>query len=140
MYILNLKTYLAEHSYVYSVFAKHLRKNRVAIDKHDIKTQYCMASVDLKRMFDDYKPVAVVGWMEMSKGHIRYKTDFVLEKYRGKKIYSDLWKLRDYYTFISKPDKISAYCTEMSLPKYIKEGFEVQSVGKNGITYVIKTL
>ena len=90
MYILNLKTYLAEHSYVYSVFAKHLRKNRVAIDKHDIKTQYCMASVDLKRMFDDYKPVAVVVWMEMSKGHIRYKTDFVLEKYRGKKIYSDV--------------------------------------------------
>ena len=137
---MNLKTYQAEHSYVYSVFAKHLRKNRVAIDRSDHKTQYCMASVDIKRMFDDYVPAGVVGWMQMSKGHIRYKTDFVFEKYRGKKIYSDLWKLRDYYTFIDKPSKISAYCTEMSLPKYIKEGFEIQSVGKNGITYVIKTL
>jgi hypothetical protein len=28
----------------------------------------------------------------------------------------------------------------MSLPKYIKEGFEVQSVSKNGITYVIKKI
>jgi hypothetical protein len=99
-----------------------------------------MASVDLERFLDDYVPAGVVGWMQISKGHIRYKTDFVFEKYRGKKIYSDLWMLRDYYTFIDKPSKISAYCTEMSLPKYIKEGFEIQSVGKNGITYVIKTL
>ena len=137
---MNLKTYLAEHSYVYIVFAKQLRKNRVAINRLDHKTQYCMASIDTKRMIDDYTPVGVVGWMKMSKDHIRYKTDFVFEKYRGKKIYSDLWKLRDYYTFIDKPKKISAYCTEMSLPKYIKEGFMVQSVGKNGITYVIKTL
>jgi hypothetical protein len=105
-----------------------------------MKTKYCMVSVDLERMWDDYDPAGVVGWMDMGNGHIRYKTDFVFEKYRGKKLYSNLWKLRDYYTFIDKPNKISAYCTEMSLSKYLKEGFEVQSVGKNGITYVIKTL
>lgn len=137
---MNLKTYQAEHSYVYSVFAKHLRKNRIAINKSDLKTQYVMASVDLGRMFNDYVPAGVVGWLNLGKGHIRYKTGFVFEQFRGKKLYSNLWKLRDYYTFIDKPKKISAYCTKMSLPKFIKEGFEVQSVSKNGITYVIKKI
>jgi len=118
-----------EHKDVYKKFAKELRSSRVAIKKDDTKTEYlgCYLNDNL---------VGVVGYQKISDKHIRLKTDFVRLQYRGRKIYSDLWESRINRILLYKPEVLSAYCTEMSLPKYLKSGFEVQSVGKNGITYV----
>jgi hypothetical protein len=118
-----------EHKDVYKKFAKELRSSRVAIKKDDTKTEY------LGYYLND-NLVGVVGYQKISDKHIRLKTDFVRLQYRGRKIYSDLWESRINRILLYKPEVLSAYCTEMSLPKYLKSGFEVQSVGKNGITYV----
>jgi hypothetical protein len=118
-----------EHKDVYKKFAKELRSSRVAIKKEDTKTEY------LGYYLND-NLVGVVGYQKINDKHIRLKTDFVRLQYRGRKIYSDLWESRINRILLCKPDVLSAYCTEMSLPKYLKSGFEVQSVGKNGITYV----
>jgi hypothetical protein len=118
-----------EHKDVYKKFAKELRSSRVAIKKEDTKTEY------LGYYLND-NLVGVVGYQKINDKHIRLKTDFVRLQYRGRKIYSDLWESRINRILLYKPDVLSAYCTEMSLPKYLKSGFEVQSVGKNGITYV----
>lgn len=118
-----------EHREVYKKFAKELRSSRVAIKKDDTKTEY------LGYYLND-NLVGVVGYQKINDKHIRLKTDFVRLQYRGRKIYSDLWESRINRILLYKPEVLSAYCTEMSLPKYLKSGFEVQSVGKNGITYV----
>ncbi len=118
-----------EHKDVYKKFAKELRSSRVAIKKEDTKTEY------LGYYLND-NLVGVVGYQKINDKHIRLKTDSVRLQYRGRKIYSDLWESRINRILLYKPEVLSAYCTEMSLPKYLKSGFEVQSVGKNGITYV----
>jgi len=101
----------------------------VAIKKEDNKTQY------LGCYLND-RLVGVVGYQNINENHIRLKTDFVRLQFRGRKIYSELWESRINRILLNKPTVLTAYCTEMSLPKYLKSGFEVQSVGKNGITYV----
>ncbi len=118
-----------EHREVYKKFAKELRSSRVAIKKDDTKTEYL-------GYYLNENLVGVVGYQKINEKHIRLKTDFVRLQYRGRKIYSDLWESRINRILLYKPEVLSAYCTEMSLPKYLKSGFEVQSVGKNGITYV----
>ena len=131
---MNLKICQLEHSFVYLAFAKYLRKERVAIKKDDIKTQYIGCK-------DESDIVGVVGFQELAENHIRFKNDYVYKKYRGKKIYSTLWKARMSLIFMNKKvEKISAFCTKMSLPKYLKEGFIVQKINTNGITYVTKQL
>ena len=126
---MSLKICQIEHSLVYKTFAKELRSSRVAIKKEDNKTQY------LGCYLND-RLVGVVGYQNINENHIRLKTDFVRLQFRGRKIYSELWESRINRILLYKPAVLTAYCTEMSLPKYLKSGFEVQSVGKNGITYV----
>lgn len=129
-----MKILVAEHSKVYRKFANALVKERVAIDKENkTKTNYLIAEIE-------GNPVAVVGWCYITDNHLRYKTDFVDSKFRGRKIYTDLWNERIFITLSNEQVKrITAYCTDMSLPKYLKEGFEIRSQ-RNGICYVIREL
>lgn len=122
-----------EHSKVYRKFATAMKKESVAIKKADDKTLYLSCEIE-------ENPVAIVGWQLINKEHIRFKTDYVTKPFRGKGLYSDLWEQRMFIILQHKPKVISAYCTPMSLPKYIKEGFKAQSVNKQGITYVKKQL
>lgn len=130
---MSMKTYPIEHDEVYAFFANEMRKERVAISKQDAKTKYICS-------INGIHPVAVVGWMEMSPGHVRLKTDYVRKAFRGQGVYSDLFMSRLILIFTTlKPSILTAYCTPMSLPKYLAEGFEAQSVS-NGITYVKRTI
>ena len=125
-----MKIYPLEHDEVYSRFSNLLRKERVAIKKDDGKTNYL-------GLYDGIKLIGVVGWQKIGEGHIRLKTDYIRKEYRGKGGYSKLWKVRwNEIVLLYKPKQFSAFCTEMSLPKYIKEGFTIQKKSKNGIVYV----
>jgi hypothetical protein len=128
-----MKICRVEHSEVYKKFATELRSSRVAIKKTEDKTKYfgCYIENNL---------VGVVGYQHINKDHIRLKTDFVRLQFRGRKIYSSLWEFRISLILSLKPKVLSAYCTEMSLPKYLKSGFIKQSINKNGIAYVKKQL
>ncbi len=130
---MNLRISAIDHNTVYKKFGKDLRKSRVAITKENTTdTKY------LSALYED-NPIAVVGFCYMSKSHVRFKTDYVNKAFRGKKIYSDLWKERILLIFKdAEVQTISAYCTEMSLPKYLKEGFIEQSKNSKGITYLKK--
>jgi hypothetical protein len=125
-----MKIYPIDSDNVYRIFASQMRKARVAIKKSDKATQYLA-------MMNKTHAIGVVGWQELSKGHIRYKTDFVNLGHRGKGVYSSLWESRKFLILDRySPHTISAYCTEMSLPKYLKEGFVADKPPKNGIVYV----
>lgn len=127
---MSLKIYPIEHDEVYGRFRRELVKERVAIKKHDPATKYLC-------YMNGIHPVAIVGWQVIKDGHIRFKTDYVRPNFRGKGLYSALWEYRMNLIFKEyNPHTITAYCTEMSLPKYLKEGFLTRSVGKTGITYV----
>ena len=115
---------------MYRKFGSALRKERVAIKKDDDKTEYIA-------LYIEDNPVGVVGWQYMGKNHYRLKTDYVTPAFRGKGYYSELWKTRISLIFTNKVETLSAFCTEMSLPTYIKNGFKPIN-NKNGITYVKK--
>jgi hypothetical protein len=125
-----MKILASEHSKVYRKFAKHLRKERVAIDKENkTNTKYLVAEYE-------GNPVGVVGWCYIADNHVRFKTAYINPSFRGKKIYTDLWNARINAILSNEQVRyITAYCTEMSLPKFLKEGFVPQSV-RNNITYV----
>jgi N-acetylglutamate synthase-like GNAT family acetyltransferase len=128
-----MKIYLAEHSVVYKNFASLLRKETVAIKKDDNVTNYFVCEID-----DEL--VGVVGWQQMKNGHFRLKTDYVLQEYRGKKIYSNLWDNRINVILSYGAKKLSAYCTDMSLPKYLKEGFRIMGINNRGVKYVVRKI
>ncbi len=127
---MSMKIYPIDHDEVYGRFRRELVKERVAIKKQDPKTHYAC-------VMNGIHPVAVVGWQEIKEGHIRFKTDYVRMNFRGKGLYSALWDYRINLIFKEYDvHTISAYCTEMSLPKYLKENFLERGVNRNGITYV----
>jgi N-acetylglutamate synthase-like GNAT family acetyltransferase len=128
-----MKIYRQEHSEIYNKFSKLLRQETVAIKKYDNITSYFVAEIDEEM-------VGVVGWQQMKNGHFRLKTDYVLAEYRGKKIYSNLWDKRINVILSYGATKLSAYCTNMSLPKYLKEGFRIMSVNNRGVKYVVKKI
>ena len=133
MSIGSTKIYPIGHDWVYALFAKEMRKSRVAIIKEDTKTHYLA-------YMSGVHPIGVVGYMDMGKGHYRLKTDYVRPNFRGQGVYSDLFISRLLLIFRGlKPNKLTAYCTMMSLPKYLKEGFIAMSE-RNGIVYVQKLI
>ncbi len=130
----NLKVYPIEHDRVYNQFGSAMRKERVAIKREDKNTQYLCIT-------NGVHPIAVVGWQELANEHIRLKTDYIYPNFRGKKLYSYLFNRRFFLILDQyKPKTLSAYCTPMSLPKYLKMGFIKQSTNKHGITYVKQQL
>lgn len=128
-----MKISAIDHSLVYRKFGKDLRSSRVAISKENKTNTLYLAA------FVEDNPVGIVGYCYISDTHIRLKTDYVNPAFRRKKIYTDLWVERMNIIFKNRNVKLlSAYCTEYSLGKYVKEGFIVQSINNKGITYVKK--
>lgn len=82
--------------------------------------------------------IGFVGLLNIGEGKFRYKSDWVDSNFRGMGIYSKLWQYREKFVAENYPDEIqiSAYCTEMSLPKYLSEGFKVQNETTKKIKYV----
>ena len=88
--------------------------------------------------------VAFVGYMQIGATY-RFKSDWVNPQWRGQGIYQLLFAHRQEYISKVFKGEITAYCTDLSLPIYKKNGFEVANVitrGKKGInsTYVKKTI
>lgn len=63
----------------------------------------------------------------------RYKSDFVLPAFRGQGAYRELFKVRDEQI---SAEVITAFCTPLSLPMYLKNEFKAISINKNNITFV----
>ena len=93
------------------------------------------ASTKFLAMFIEDHIVGFVGWMDVMGGALRYKSDWVHPDWRGLGIYSALFAERLKQTATDR--EINAYCTSMSLPVYLKNGFKTQTVLKRGSTYVI---
>jgi hypothetical protein len=75
---------------------------------------------------------------------IRYKTDFMLPNYRGLGLYKKLFQHRERLVIDHAHNSmqsviVTAFCTPMSLPVYLKNRFIAESE-KNGITFVRKTI
>ena len=127
------KIYPIDHDWVYSLFRKELLSSRVAITRQDTKTKYLA-------FMNGIHPVGIVGYFDMGNGHVRLKTDYVRENFRGQGVYSNLFTSRLILIFRElNVSVLTAYCTPMSLPKYLKEGFVAMSE-RNGITYVKKQI
>jgi len=101
-----------------------MRKERVGDHTHN--TFYIGA-------FIDNKLVGMVGWMLIGRV-LRYKSDYVLKEHRGKGIYYQLFKARE-ERCKSRSLVYTAFCTEYSLPTYLKFGFKPKH-NRNGITFV----
>jgi hypothetical protein len=86
--------------------------------------------------FVDGNIVGLVAWQKIGNV-LRYKTDCVLPNYRGKGIYSSLWRKRDELCNGISRSKTTAFCTPMSLGMYQSKGFFRVSE-RNGITFVEK--
>lgn len=70
----------------------------------------------------------------------RFKSDYVFNEFRGQGAYSALFDFRMEFALQVKLKKVTAFCTPLSLPKYLKEGFTQKSMNKNGIAFVEKVL
>lgn len=103
-----------------------------SLEKEGLDFKYYPKAVYLGA-FVDGKLVGCVGLQRVGKA-MRYKTDGVLPAYRGRGIYSELWKARE---VMNSEGTVTAYCTAKSLPMYLNHGFEALSVNKkNGVTFV----
>ena len=105
------------------------KKERVPLTETKADVNYILAECD----------GVVIGFVgyTIEKGKARLKSDFVHPDYRGNGIYSMLFAER-----LNRLDGIKfmdAFCTPLSLPQYLKNGFIKQKINNFGITYVIKT-
>lgn len=80
------------------------------------------------------KLVGVVGCQRMGRTLLRYKTDGVLPEFRGRGIYTLLWRARE-EMFNTGKNSVTAFCTDKSLPCYLAHGFRAVST-RSGITFV----
>lgn len=111
---------------VLNCLSKFMRRERVAFNSNDDASYIAAFSGNIM--------VGVVGWQFVGET-LRYKAAFVMPEFRNHGIYAELWKRREKATADFK-GKISAFCTPLSLPYFIKNGFAVVSKRKNGITFV----
>lgn len=102
---------------------RYMRKSRVATS-HTHNTKYIGAYIE------DIL-VGVVGYF-VNNGVARYKYSIVHPNYRGQGIYRKLFEYRDSVVDCSVT---TAYCTENSLPMFLKSGF-MKVTEKRGITFV----
>ncbi len=66
----------------------------------------------------------------------RFKSDFVLTGYRNRGIYKILFAARMNYAKHTKLKKATAFCTPLSYPTYIKNGFTPKKKYKSDIIFV----
>jgi GNAT superfamily N-acetyltransferase len=64
--------------------------------------------------------IGFVGYMEVA-GSIRFKSDWVDPDWRGQGVYAELFKKR--MELFDDTQTLTAFCTPMSLPTYIRNGF-----------------
>lgn len=83
-------------------------------------------------MYINGELIGVVGWMKI-KNVTRYKTDYIHPNHRGNGYYKELFMARDALV----NGTVSAFCTSMSLPVYLNNGFE-KLRERDGITYVVR--
>lgn len=103
-----------------------LKRERVELN-YNPSVQYIGA-------FIDGNIVGVVGCQRLGKHLLRYKSAGVLKEYRGRGIYTALWKAREQLCNTGA-DTITAFCTAKSLPMFLAHGFRKVSE-RNGITFV----
>lgn len=107
---------------------KGMSKEHVALSD-DNKTAYIGA-------FVGDRLVGCVGFVLYGK-KLRYKTDFVHKDFRGKGVYSLLWKRRDEESAKIGSYTKTAFCTTMSIGMYLAHGF-IRLRERNGIAFVEK--
>jgi len=131
----NFTIYEANYGQI-SKFKSLAEKEQVQIKKDKGKTRYLGA-------YNYHHLIGFAGWAIIGE-KIRYKADFVYKKWRGMGVYTKLWEAREKEVLKIIKDKeiksITAYCTKRSLPMFLKNGFNVVSKQKNGITFVEKKI
>ena len=126
-----MKIKAVEHSLVFKHFGRAMRRESVAIKKSDNKTKYL-------GLWFGGELIGVVGWQNIGENHIRYKTDYVMTRFRKMGFYKHLWISRENATLQDNPKVISAYCTRSSIGQYLKNGFKTEQ--KQEISYLKKQL
>ena len=114
---------------VYNSLYRYMKSEKVAFKLND-GTKYIGA-------IKDNMIRGCVRYMRMKNGDMRYKTDYVLSEHRGNGIYHTLCDYREATCIES--ERITAFCTEMSLRSYLMMGFKKISVSDSGITFVEKS-
>jgi GNAT superfamily N-acetyltransferase len=85
--------------------------------------------------FNDDKVIGFVCLVVTKARSARFKSDYVLPEYRGRGIYGRLFALRMALCGRLGVKKATAFCTPLSLPTYVKNGFQRKSV-RGDITFV----
>lgn len=114
-----------------SQFKSKAAKEGVVMDE---KTEYLGA-------FVAGSLVGFVGKMVLPGNKIRFKSDWVMPFWRGKKVYMALFLNRlDEVKGSGYKGEVNAFCTQLSLPIYLKNGFEITSTLERGSTIVTLTI
>ena len=107
------------------------------------KERVSMANPEGAIWFCAYSEDNVVGFVclviNKRSGVARFKSDYVIDSYRGYGLYKSLFRLRMVFCSFNKVKKVTAFCTPMSYPTYIKNGFKPKSK-KGDIVFVEKVL
>lgn len=122
----NIEVKIIEYTSIQHLKSK-VAKEGVVID--DDGTVYLGA-------FIDGNLVGFVGFRLLRETDMRFKSDWVDMNFRRQGIYTKLWEAREHLIQEYSYTLCSAWCTQKSLPTYLKNKFEVQSVNKNGSTFV----
>lgn len=86
------------------------------------------------------KDVGVVALSPMQDGSIRCKSDVVLPAYRRRGIYHQLCQRRLQLIEQDGVSKATAFCGDLSIGQYLKDGFRVVSVSKRGVSFMVKSI
>jgi GNAT superfamily N-acetyltransferase len=113
-------------------FKSRVVKERVTLDNP--KGAVWFAAVDVNN------ENAIIGFVcAVVKGKtVRFKSDYIAPEYRGKGIYRSLFEKR-LRGASCKAQRATAFCTPLSLPTYLKFGFQVKS-WKGDIAFVERML
>lgn len=116
------------HTDIYP-YRNYLRKEHVALSDNS-QTHYI-------GIFTNDQLIGFAGWM-INNNSLRFKTDWINNNYRGNGLYKVLFIERIKIVEILSFKIITAFCTQLSLPTYLKFGFEKvdRKVRKNNIVFV----
>lgn len=89
------------------------------------------------------KLIGFAGYKIVGK-KVRYKADYIFNRFRRKGVYSKIWEERDKEVFELLKRKgfreINAFCTSKSVGMYLKNNFKQVSKNENNITFVRKVI
>ena len=109
------------------------RRERVPVKETKSPVEYWVAVLD-------GKPIGFAG-ASVSGNKARLKSDFIHPNYRGNGYHQELFKARMDTLTKEGVTSFDAFCTPLSLPTLLKNGFsEEKKNEKTGIVYVKKEL